>query len=244
MKTALITGAATGIGASIVRRATADGYRTLFTDIDESAGGALARDTGAEFIACDMGDDKKVEAMVKGVGAVWLLVNNVGIAGPHARLEHLTTDEWRRTFDVNLVSHFVACREMVPLMRAQGGGRIVNLASAGALIPYVDRVAYAASKRGLLALTSTLAWEVGRDRITVNALLPGVTQGERLTTLMPRYAKARGISEEAALGEYLVRQATGRVVDPEDLAAMVMYLAGPHASSITGQSISVDGGFH
>lgn len=243
-KRALITGAARGIGAAIVRAAVADGYNVWFTDCDIGSGNTLAAGTSAHFVACDMADDRAVVEVVCKVGPVWLLVNNVGIVGPQKPITSISTEEWRQTMNINLTSHFVACREMVPLMRSQGGGCIVNIASVVAQMPYVNRAAYAVSKRGLLALTSTLAWEVGRDGVRVNAILPGLTRGERQETVLKNYAERKAITQEQALEDYLVRQATGRLVEPEEIAAMVVFLAGPQGASITGQFLGVDGGFH
>jgi len=130
----------------------------------------------------------------------------------------------------------------VPLMRGQGGA-IINMASVAAKIGYPNRAPYAASKRAVLGFTASLAREVAEHGIRVNAILPGSVRGERIMRVIRAYAQANGLSEADATAHYLRRQATGRLVEPEEIAAMVLHLASDAARSITGQFISIDGGF-
>ena len=241
-KRALITAAASGIGAIIAREARRAGYEVVISDIDEAAGRALAEAHGLAFVRADLAAEDDIVALVRQVGAVDLLVNNGGIAGPTAPVSEIPTLAWRQVFDVNVTAQFIACREMVPLMRGRGGA-IVNMASVAAKIGYPNRAPYAASKWAVLGFTASLAREVAEHGIRVNAILPGSVRGERIMRVIRAYAQANGLSEADATAHYLRRQATGRFVEPEEIAAMVLYLANDAARSITGQFISIDGGF-
>ena len=239
----LVAAAASGIGAAIALRAKAQGYDVVISDIDREQGERLAAGAGLTFVPCDLASEAEVVALIGQVGVVDLLVNNGGIAGPTAPVADLPTADWERVFAVNATATFVACREMVRLMRPAGGGTIINMAAVAAKIGYPNRAAYAASKRAVLGLTASLAREVGGDGIRVNAVLPGAVRGERMDGVIARYAEANKITVEQAHDTYLRRQATGRFVEPEEIAALVLFLATDEARSITGEFISIDGGF-
>lgn len=240
---ALITAGAGGIGAAIALKAKADGYDVTISDIDDAAGEKLASEHGLTYIRCDLVDEAQVVALIDKVGRVDLLVNNGGISGPTTTVEDLATADWNKVFAVNVTATFIACREMVPLMKPAGGGVIVNIASVAAKIGYPNRAAYAASKRAVLGLTASLAREVGRDGIRVNAILPGTVRGARIDDVIARFAEANGLSIEEAQATYLKRHADGRFVEPEEIAALVLYLGSDAARSITSEFISIDGGF-
>lgn len=240
---ALITAGAGGIGAAIALKARAEGYEVAISDIDDAAGERLAADHGLTYIRCDLGDEAQVVSLIGQVGRVDLLVNNGGISGPTAPVESLATADWNRVFAINVTATFIACREMVPLMKAAGAGSIVNMASVAAKIGYPNRAAYAASKRAVLGLTASLAREVGPDGIRVNAILPGTVRGARIDAVIAAFAEANDMSIKAAQASYLNRHANGRFVEPEEIAALVLYLGSDAARSITAEFISIDGGF-
>lgn len=243
LKKALITAGASGIGATIATRLVREGYEVVIADIDAVRGDVLAAEIGLRFVACDAASEEDLVTLVHETGPVGILVNNAGIAGPTKPLTEISTEEWNQTFAVNVTSHFVTAREMVPLMRREGGGLIVNLASVAAKIGYAGRSPYGASKRAVLGLTAALAREVAKDGIRVNAILPGAVRGERITRVIEAYAAAQSIPLAEAQAWYLQRQATGEFVEPEEIAAMVLHLASEAGRSITGQFISIDGGF-
>lgn len=242
-KRALITAAAGGIGKAIALQARADGYDVVISDLDRPAGEALAAEHGLTFLACDLSREAEVVELIARVGRVDLLVNNGGIAGPTAPVAETATDDWNRVFAVNVTATFVACREMVRLMLPARTGVIVNIASVAAKIGYPNRAAYAASKRAVLGLTASLAREVGADGIRVNAVLPGTVRGARIDAVIARFAEANRLGIEAATAQYLGRQATGRFVEADEIAALVLFLASDAARSITAEFISIDGGF-
>lgn len=241
---ALIMAGASGIGAILAERAVAAGYAVTVSDRDHEAGDALAARTGCRFLPCDLGDEARISAVVETVGAVDLLVNNGGISGPTEPVATLDPTAWRQVLDINLTAQFLTCHAMVPLMLAAGkGGCIVNMSSVAARIGYPNRAAYAASKAGVLGLTAALAREVGPQGIRVNAVLPATTRGDRIERVFHDYAEANDLPLDAAEAAFLTRHATGRMVEPEDIADTILFLAGPAGRSITGQFIGVDGGF-
>jgi NAD(P)-dependent dehydrogenase (short-subunit alcohol dehydrogenase family) len=243
MRRALVTAAASGIGLAIVRALRAEGWEVVLSDLPDSEGAARAAACGARWIACDLRDAGAIAALAEAAGEVFLLVNNGGIAGPTLPLATMPPEAWNEVLAVNLTAPFLLSRALVPRMAAAGGGVILNMASVAARIGHANRSPYGASKWGLLGLTAALAREVGAQGIRVNALLPGSVRGDRIQAVIAAQAEARGLPIPAIEAEYLRRQATGRFVEPEEIAAMVLFLASDAARSITGQFIGVDGGF-
>jgi NAD(P)-dependent dehydrogenase (short-subunit alcohol dehydrogenase family) len=242
-KKALITAAASGIGRATAKAALAAGYEVFVSDIDGDAGEQLAAETGIRFIRSDLAVERDIVNLIATIGRLDLLVNNGGVAGPTAPVTAISSEEWRRVIEINLTAQFVACREAVPLMAQGGGGTIINMASVAARIGYPNRSPYAASKWGVLGLTATLAREVGGMGIRVNAILPGAVSGPRIEAVISDFARLNDLNKEDAEGVYLRRHATGGFVAPQDIAAMIVFLASSAGRSITGQFICVDGGF-
>ncbi len=242
-RTALITAAASGIGLVIAREAKSSGYEVVISDIDSTAGEKVADTDGFHFLPCDLSREADIITMVKKAGAVDLLVNNGGISGPTAPATDIRTEDWRAVMDINITAQFIGSREMVPLMRARGGGTIINMSSVAGKIGYANRTPYAASKWSVLGFTASLAREVAKDGIRVNAILPGAVRGPRIEGVIAAYAEANEISVAEAEAYYLRRHATGAFVEPEEIARTIMFLASDQAPSITGQFIAVDGGF-
>jgi NAD(P)-dependent dehydrogenase (short-subunit alcohol dehydrogenase family) len=240
---AVITAAAAGIGRVVATRLAADGWRVIASDVDRDGGAALARDTGAEFRACDVRDDGAVDALFDGIDPAFLVVNNAGIAGPTKPVWQTDPQEWRDCLDVNVTGQFLVARRALPAMIEAGEGVMINMASVAGRIGYANRAPYAASKWAVRGLTATLAREVGPHGIRVNAILPGTVRGERIERVIAGYAEANGIDYPAAEAHYLARQATGRMIEPEEIAATIAFLASDAAVSITGQFVGVDGGF-
>jgi NAD(P)-dependent dehydrogenase (short-subunit alcohol dehydrogenase family) len=243
MRRALVTAAASGIGLVIVRALREAGWAVALSDLPESAGAARAAELGAAWIPCDLRDAAQVASLADQAGEIFLLVNNGGIAGPTLPVAQMPPEAWNEVLSVNLTAPFLLCRALVPRMAAAGGGVIVNMASVAARIGHANRSPYGASKWALLGLTAALAREVGAQGIRVNAILPGSVRGERIGGVIAAFAAANRLPVAEAEAQYLKRQATGRFVEPEEIAGTVLFLASDAARSITGQFIGVDGGF-
>jgi NAD(P)-dependent dehydrogenase (short-subunit alcohol dehydrogenase family) len=248
--TAFVTGASGGIG------------RTIALELaDRGANVALAaRSDGIHETAERIGDPERtlavetdvtdeasvaaaIERTVETFDGLDCLVNNAGIAGPTAPVEEVTVEEWERTMDVNATGAFRCVKHAAPHLRASDRGSVINIASISGKRPLEDRTPYAASKTALVGLTRTLAFELGDDDVTVNAVCPGATSGDRIDRVIEKQAERRGLSFEAAKREVFTGDtALGRLTDPEDVANAVAYLAGEDARNVTAQDINVDAG--
>lgn len=240
---AVVTASAGGIGLKITEALLRDGFRVVMSDVDADRGAAEAARLGAEFRPCDVRDDAQLVALFEGLGTVYALVNNVGIAGPTAPVWEMPVADFRDVIEVNLVSHFRACQLAVPGMMAAREGAIVNLSSVAGKIGFVNRSPYAASKWGVRGLTKTLANELGPYNIRVNAVMPSSVRGERIARVAAGRAAVEGISPEEAEQRMLARQAIARFVEPEEIADMVAFLCGDRASVVSGTFIEVSGSF-
>jgi NAD(P)-dependent dehydrogenase (short-subunit alcohol dehydrogenase family) len=242
-KVAVVTGAAQGIGNAIAKGLAAEGARIVVADLNRAEEAAQEFEAGIG-LAVDVADEAQVERMAQEVvercGSIDILVNNAGL---YASLQmrpftEIPVDEWRQVMDVNVLSMFLTTRAVVPRMREQGGGRIVNISSGTPFrgVPFL--LHYVTSKGAIVALTRALAKELGRDDVLVNCVAPGFTMSD-------------GVREHPevieALREVSVSSRTlQRDQEPEDVVGAVVFLCGPGATFVTGQTIVIDGGqyFH
>jgi NAD(P)-dependent dehydrogenase (short-subunit alcohol dehydrogenase family) len=242
----LVTAAGSGAGRMIAEVFADAGARVHVCDIASDHLAAL-RETRPEIGAtkADVGDPEQVarlfDEVVAHLGGLDVLINNAGIAGPTAPPEAITPKDWNETLRVNLSGHFYCIRLAIPLIKAAGGGAIVNVSSTSARTGLPLRLPYVVSKAAVLSLTRNLARELGPFAIRVNAILPGGIRGARLERVIAAKAEALGISP-AAYEEELVRHISMRtLVGPEDIAAMALFLASPAARFVSGQEIGVCG---
>ena len=242
----LITAGASGIGRVIADRLIADGARIHVCDVSQAHLDDFRRahpSHGASL--CDVADDGQVAALFAdvsaGLGGLDALINNAGIAGPTGAVEDIAPGEWRRTIEVCLTGQFLCARLAVPLLKAAGGGSIVNLSSAAGRFGYAFRTPYAAAKWGVIGLTQSLAKELGPADIRVNAILPGIIKGPRMEGVIRDRAAKVGVAYGAMEAEYLQRISLRRMTDPEDVAGMVLFLLSPAGRNVSGQSLGVDG---
>ena len=253
-KTALITGSTSGIGLGIAGALAGEGANVILNGLGDAAEiertrAALAAEHGVTVVydAADMTRPTEIEAMMKRAierfGAVDVLVNNAGIQHV-SPIESFPPETWDAIIAINLSAAFHTIRCAVPAMKARGWGRIVNIASAHALVASPYKSAYVAAKHGLAGLTKTVALEVAAHGITVNAVCPGYVRTPLVEKQIPDTAKARGMTEEQVVRDVLLAaQPTRQFVTIEQVASLVMYLANPGSGSITGSLQSIDGGW-
>jgi len=243
---AVISAAGGGAGRCIARRLALSGYGVVALDIDGAGLASLATETpGILTLTGDAADSALIgDAMALAqhhFGRLYLVVNNLGIAGPTAPAEDVTLADWDDTLRANLTAHFLMARAAIPLLRAGGGGAIVNISSASAKVGLPLRLPYVVSKAAVLSLTTNLARELGPDGIRVNAILPGAIAGERLERVINSKAAALGVSPQDYERDLLRYISLRSTVSPDDIAEAVLFLAGPGGAKITGQCLGVDG---
>lgn len=238
-KVALVTGAGRGIGKAIAGALAASGARVAVNDIDADSAEVTARELGeaARAYPADVADPAAVQDLIAAVHSDWgridMVVNNAGIEYKTAVLE-TPVAEWQRTLDVNLSAAFYTSQAAGELMRAAGGGVIVNIASiAGHNIPLPNRAAYVASKAGLIGFTKECAREFAAYNIRVNAVCPGVIE-------TPMTAESR--TSSAQVEKWIADIPQGRLGQPDDVTGLVLFLCSDASAYLTGQAINVDGG--
>jgi NAD(P)-dependent dehydrogenase (short-subunit alcohol dehydrogenase family) len=242
----LVTAGAAGIGLAIAERLERDGAQVLVCDVSQDALGAFAeRHPKAHAVAADVADETAVETLIGQVrerlGGLDALINNAGIAGPTGAVEAIDPADWRRCIEVCLTGQFLCAHYAVPLIKAAGGGSIVNMSSAAGRHGYAFRTPYSAAKFGVIGLTQSLAKELGPSNIRVNAILPGIVEGPRMEGVIRDRADQLGVAYAQMEAEYLARISLRRMVSADDVAAMVAFLLSRDGYNISGQSLGVDG---
>jgi len=242
----IVTGGAGGAGRVIATTFADAGARVVTCDLDARAVaefGAVRPDIAV--IEGDVGEENTVERVFAQAerrhGPVDVLVNNVGIAGPTAVVEEISMDDWALSLRANLTSHFLCARRAVPNMKARRSGLIVNISSGSAKTGPPLRLPYVVTKGAILSLTTNLARELGPHGVRVNAILPGAIRGERIQRIIASKAAALGIPAADYERDLLRYVSLRTMVEPEDIAAMILFLASPAGRRITGQLIGVDG---
>jgi len=248
---AVVTGGGSGIGAAVAQALIADGARVTLMGrrldrlqaqrdrMDVDGGPAVA------LQVCDVGDEASVRAAFAAAaddsGPIDLLINNAGQVetAPFAKT---SLETWQRLINVNLTGSFLCSREVLPGMTERRFGRIVNVASTAALKGYAYVAAYCAAKHGVLGMTRALALETARKGVTVNAVCPGYTETDIVAGAIDTIVAKTGRSAEAARAELAAVNPQGRLVDPAEVAAAVVWLARRDSGAITGQAIAVAGG--
>lgn len=236
-KVVFITGGASGIGATVVETFHAQGAKVAFVDLRAEDGEALVKALGGGwFKPCDVTDAAALQAAIRdagqALGAITVLINNVGNDTRHKAAD-MTPEAWRKTLAVNLDPVFIASTAVYPMMKAAGGGVIVNVSSINALLGPAELAGYAAAKGAINSLSKSLAREWGVDRIRVNALSPGwVVTPRQLELWLTPEAEAEWMKQVALKDRIL----------PEDIARLALFLASDDSRMITGQNLVIDAG--
>lgn len=252
-KTALITGSTSGIGLGIAQAMAGAGANVVingFGDpkkIEEIVKDLKTKGVEAHYSGADMTKPEEIVVMideaVEKFGSIDILVNNAGIQNVQP-IEEFSIDKWNAIMAINLSSAFHTTRQVVPLMRNAGWGRIINMGSAHALVASPFKSAYVSAKHGILGMSKTIALEVAQDNITCNAICPGYVKTPLVEGQIVDTAKARKMSEEDVVNNVLLAaQWTKKFVEIEEVAGIALFLCSNVAQNITGTHISVDGGW-
>ncbi len=240
-KVAVVTGGASGIGEKTAEFLAQEGVRVLIADVNQ---GKIEKTlnllkgihAGVTGFYCDVTDEKKVTQMmeyaVSHFGGIDFLVNSAGVGGGMNPLENAPRAEWQRILEINLMGTIHCCKAVMPILRVRNGGRIVNIASEAGVSGEKGLEVYAASKGGVISLTKSLAKSLGRNHITVNAIAPAFVHSPMTSFLTPEL-------EKKWLQVYTIK----RLGEVDDVASMIVFLCSDRCSWITGQTLSINGGF-
>jgi NAD(P)-dependent dehydrogenase (short-subunit alcohol dehydrogenase family) len=233
----LVTAGGAGIGRAIAQTFKDHGARVHTCDIDAK--------TKPDTVT-DVSDVAQVEQLFqevqKNLGGLDVLVNNAGIAGPTGKVEDLKPEDWDRCIAIDLSGMFYCARKAMPMIKASGGGSIINLSSAAGLHGFPQRSPYCAAKWGVVGFTKSLSVEAGPDKVRVNCICPGIVEGERIERVVEAKAKMLGVSREAFLEKFLETTSMRSTVNAQEIADMALYLASAAGRHITGQALAVDAG--
>ena len=253
-KTAIVTGSTSGIGQGMALALAQAGCNVMLNGLGDAAAieterAKMEKDTGSKvlFNGADMTKPDQIEAMIKETkakfGSVDIIVNNAGVQHV-APIDEFPPEKWDQIIAINLTSAFHMTRLAIPYMKQAGWGRVVNLASAHALVASPFKGAYVAAKHGLAGLTKTVALEVAEKNITVNAICPGYVKTPLVDKQIGDQAKARGISEEDVIKNVILgAQPTKKFTTVEDVGALCVFLCTDSAQNITGAILPIDGGW-
>jgi 3-oxoacyl-[acyl-carrier protein] reductase len=252
-QTAIVTGAAKGMGRAISLRLAGEGADLVLAartvaPLEAVATEARARGRRSLVVPVDVRDEPQVQALVEAAvaafGRIDVLVNCAGGTGPvETPVHEIPAAEWDDLLALNLRGTFLPTKHVVPVMLRQRRGKIVNIAGTSGLRGYKLRAAYSSSKWAIRGFTRTVALEVGPHGINVNCVAPGIVAGERMDRLCREKAKKRGWTPEQVYEEYVQEMALRRVTTAEDVASAVLFLCTEESRNMTGQCLTVDGGW-
>ncbi|MCK1996767.1 3-hydroxybutyrate dehydrogenase [Psychrobacillus psychrodurans] len=245
----LITGAAQGIGFEIAQEFYKAGAKVVLTDINEEKVKDAAIDLGKDVlgIKCDVTKEedivKSINATIEEYGRIDILINNAGMQHV-SMLEDFPTERFELLIKIMLTAPFVATKHVLPHMRKNGFGRIINMASINGLVGFAGKAAYNSAKHGVIGLTKVAALETAADGITVNAVCPGYVDTPLVRNQFKDLAKVRNVPVEAVLEEVLYPLVPQkRLLDVKEIADLTMFLASEAAKGMTGQAVVLDGGY-
>ena len=240
----LVTAGGAGIGRVIAQTFVEHGARVHVCDIDEKALRAVPKEMTRTVVdvAKPAEVDRLFDDVKRNLGGLDVLVNNAGIAGPTARVEDIRPEDWDRCIAVDLNGMFYCTRKAMPMIKAAGGGSIINLSSAAGRLAFPMRTPYSAAKWAGVGFTQSLAAEAGPDKVRVNCIQPGVVEGERIERVIEAKAKGLGVDKEEVRRRLLEGVSMHTTVTAQDIANMALFLATEAGRHISGQALSVCGG--
>jgi len=254
-KVAVVTGAAKGLGAAITLDLARQGADVVLAARDEDALHRHASVLDEEFghrsslvVRTDVLSENDVQQLAKETvnrfGGIDILVNSAGGTGPiETPAQNVEVEAFRQIMELNVLGTFIVCKYAIPSMIERRDGRIVNISGTSGLRGYINRAGYSSSKWAVRGLTRTLALELGQYGITVNAVCPNVTHGDRMTKIVDTKAATLGLTPEEVYDDFASQTALGRFIDSADIAAAVSFLVSSGARNITGHDIVVDAGW-
>jgi 3-hydroxybutyrate dehydrogenase len=242
----LVTGAAGGIGRAIVESLAGRGAHVIVADLQET-GSAVAEAVGGTFLQADLADMTEVRRLAEQAlavhGHVDVLVNNAGLQHV-APVEEFPEETWAKMVQIMMVAPFQLTKHMLPGMKERGWGRIINIASVHGLVASPYKSAYVAAKHGLVGLTKTVALEAGAFGVTVNAICPAYVRTRLVESQIADQARTLGIEEGRVIDDVMLGPAAiKRLIEPGEVAGMVLFLASDAASSVTGTATTMDLGW-
>ena len=246
-RVAVVTGGANGIGASISKTLVVQNYQVMIADRDADTGKAFADSINATFFQVDLSEKSAckelIEATVDQLGSVDILVNNAGFQHISPLVE-FPEDVWNSMMNVMLNAPFLLTKYAWPHMQKNQWGRIINMASIHSLVASANKSAYITAKHGLIGLTKAAALEGGADGITVNAISPAYVRSALVEKQLAAQAKANNISEDEVLEQILLKNSSvKRLIEPQEVADLVLMLCSENSKSITGSNLTIDGGW-
>ena len=248
-KKIVISAGASGIGWAITKICILRGAQVFLCDVDEKLIKKINKNNKYKnkifAYECDASNETDVinffTKVLKKTKKIDALINNVGIAGPTGTLEKLDSEEWERTIQVNVVSHFYFTKQAIPMIKKNKSGSVINLSSGAGIMGFPLRSPYAASKWAIVGLTKTLAMELGKFKIRVNAICPGTIKGDRMKRIVRDKAKFLKTSQRMIEKEFISMASMNSWIYEEDIGKMCAFLISSDAERISGQIIGVDG---
>ncbi len=248
-KKIIISAGASGIGWAAAKICLSRGAYVYLCDIDNKSLNKIQKHPLSNkklfSYKCDASDEYEVsnffDQIKKKTKKIDALINNVGVAGPTGTIEKLNSEDWERTLKVNVISHFYFTKLVVPMLKKNKGGSIINISSGAGIMGFPLRSPYAASKWAVIGVTKTLAMELGKYKIRVNAICPGTIKGDRMIRVIRDKAKFLKISKKLIEKEFVSMASMNCWIYEEDIGKMCSFLISSDGERISGQAISVDG---
>ena len=248
-KKIIISAGASGIGWATAKVCLSKGAYVYLCDIDNKSLNKIKKHPLANkklfYYECDASDEDDVSNFFSQVNRktkkVDALINNVGVAGPTGTIEKLSSEDWEKTLKINVISHFYFAKLAIPMLKKNKGGSIINISSGAGIMGFPLRSPYAASKWAVIGLTKTLAMELGKFKIRVNAICPGTIKGDRMIRVIRDKAKFLKVSKKKIEKDFISMASMNCWINEEDIGKMCSYLISSDGEKISGQAIPIDG---